>query len=48
MKPGELYFGIGRHNKYNDDKGLPDGVNDDSHIFLTLTFGLFPISDVKS
>eukprot|EP00347_Sterkiella_histriomuscorum_P022331 403330858 len=45
---GEIMFGIGRNNNYNDDKGLPDGVKEDKHIHLQFSFGKFSIQDIKS
>lgn len=41
-------FGIGRKNNYNDDKGLPDGVKEDRHIFLQFSFGMFKLGDINS
>jgi hypothetical protein len=41
LKDGQILFGIGRKNNYNDEKGLPDGVNEDKHIFLQFNFGIF-------
>ena len=38
-RPGEILIAVGRKNKYNDDKGLPDGVQDKNPIFLNFAIG---------
>lgn len=43
IRDGELEIGIGRKNRYNDDKGVHDGVPENDPLTLSLTIGLFTI-----
>jgi len=38
---GDLLVGLGRRNKVDDDKGLPDGVTDADPYVLNFYLGLF-------
>lgn len=38
LAPGELEFGLGRKNRFDDDKGLPEGVNEKD--ILSIQFSL--------
>ena len=47
-RPGQIEFGFGRKNSYDDDKGLPDGIVDESPLHLILSIGLYDhLSDSK-
>ena len=48
VRKGELDIGVGRRNKFDDDKGLPDGVQDKDPISANFAFGLFETKEVVS
>ena len=48
IKDGQIEFGMGRHNEFDDQKGLPDGTQDDHIYELNFSFGLFLQNEVNS
>lgn len=43
-----MEIGLGRKNRYNDEKGLPDGVAENNPIFISFSFGLYQLNEVSS
>ena len=48
VEEGTFDFGLGRHVVTDDDKGLPDGVQDDSLYEVHVGLGLFSTDDITS
>lgn len=40
IEHGSIDIGLGRKNRFDDDKGLPDGVQDNNPYSLTFTLSL--------
>ena len=48
MRNGTVDIGLGRKNKYNDDKGLPEGCQDNNAWHLQFSLSLSSIGDLDS
>jgi hypothetical protein len=48
MRNGTVEIGLGRKNKYNDDKGLPEGCQDNNAWHLQFSLSLSSIEDLDS
>ena len=42
LAPGELEVGLGRKNRFDDDKGLPEGVTEHDILSLSFTLSFHP------
>jgi hypothetical protein len=48
IRNGTIEIGLGRKNKYNDDKGLPEGCQDNNAWHLQFSMSLSYIEDLDS
>ena len=48
LRNGTIEIGLGRKNKYNDDKGLPEGCQDNNAWHLQFSLSLSSIEDMDS